>query len=48
MPKIDQRGALSILTKQRLLEIAADLGLGLPGRLLKRPDLGANHLGHSG
>ena len=38
MPTIDQRGALGVLTKPRLLEIAAALDLGLPGRLLK-PEL---------
>ena len=38
MPTIDQRDALHVLTKPRLLEIAAALGLGLPGRLLK-PEL---------
>ncbi len=35
MPQVRQRDALGILTKPRLLEIAAALGLGLPGRLLK-------------
>ncbi len=35
MPQVRQRDALGVLTKPRLLEIAADLGLGLPGRLLK-------------
>ncbi len=35
MPQIRQRDALGVLTKPRLLEIAAALGLGLPGRLLK-------------
>ncbi len=38
MPTIDQRGALGVLTKPRLLEIADALVLGLPGRLLK-PEL---------
>ncbi len=35
MPQVRQRDALSVLTKPRLLEIAAALSLGLPGRLLK-------------
>ncbi len=35
MPQVRQRGALSALTKPRLLEIANALDLGLPGRLLK-------------
>ncbi len=35
MPNIDQRIALGTLTKARILEIADDLELGLPGRLLK-------------
>ncbi len=35
MPTIDQRGALGVLRKLRLLEIAGALGLGLPGRLSK-------------
>ena len=38
MPQVRQRGALGVLTKPRLLEIAAALDLGLPGRLLK-PEL---------
>ncbi len=32
MATIDQRTALGVLTKLRLLEITASLGLGLPGR----------------
>ncbi len=35
MPQVRQRGALSVLSKPRLLEIADDLALGLAGRLLK-------------
>ena len=35
MPTIDQRNALGALTKPRVLEIAAALGLGLPGHWLK-------------
>ncbi len=35
MPQVRQRDALGVLTKPRLLEVAAALGLGLPGRLLK-------------
>ncbi len=38
MPQVRQRDALGVLTKPRLLEIAATPGLGLPGRLLK-PEL---------
>ncbi len=41
MPTIAQRDALSALTKPRLLEIAGELGLGLPGRLLKSELVGA-------
>ena len=32
MPQVRQRDALDVLTKPRLLEIAAALGLGVPGR----------------
>ncbi|MEE8526856.1 MAG: HU family DNA-binding protein [Thermoanaerobaculia bacterium] len=32
MPQIGQRDALDVLTKLRLLELAAALGLGVPGR----------------
>lgn len=35
MPTIDQRDALGVLIKPRLLEIAAALGLDVPGRSLK-------------
>ncbi len=35
MPAVDQRTALATLSKSRLLQVAAALGLGLPGRLLK-------------
>ncbi len=35
MPTIDQRTALGVLTKPRVLEVAAALGLDLAGRLLK-------------
>ena len=35
MPRIDQRDALDVLTKPRLLEIGDALGLGLPGRWTK-------------
>ncbi len=35
MPTIDQRTAFGVLTKPRVLEVAAALGLGLAGRLLK-------------
>ena len=35
MPQVGQRDALDVLTKPRLLEIAAALGLGAPGRLFK-------------
>ncbi len=38
MPTIDQRTAFGVLTKPRLLEITAALGLSLPGRLLKLVD----------
>ena len=38
MPRIDQRDALGVLTKPRLLEVGAALGLDLPGGLLK-PEL---------
>ncbi len=33
MPQVRQRDALGVLTKPRLFEIAAALGLGLPRRL---------------
>ena len=35
MPTIDQRAALGVLRKPRVLEIAGALGLGLPGHWLK-------------
>ncbi len=35
MPQIQQRDALGVLTKPRLIEIAGALGLGLAGRLVK-------------